>query len=217
MSGLHLLGVTVGLPGRRFFAPTTLAVPAGVVATLLGPSGIGKSSLLAFVGGHLAPPLESSGRVILEGRDVTALPPEARRIGLMFQDAALFPHLSVGANLAFGLAARIRGRAARRAAMAAALAAAGLAGQEGRDPATLSGGERLRVALMRTLVAEPAAVLLDEPFAALDPATRARVRAFALCHLRDRGVPVLMVTHDPGDAEAAAGPVLRLAPGQPSE
>jgi putative thiamine transport system ATP-binding protein len=216
MTGLVLEAVAVRLAGRALFAPVTLAVPPGAVACILGPSGIGKSSLLAHVGGHLAPPLTGAGRVILDGRDVTALPPEARQIGLLFQDAALFPHLSVGGNLAFGLTARIRGRAARRAAVAAALERAGLPGGEARDPATLSGGERLRVALMRTLLAEPAAVLLDEPFAALDPATRDAIRRFTLDHIAAAGIPALMVTHDAGDAAAAGGAVVRLVP-QPSE
>ena len=216
MSGLALDAVTVRLAGRALFAPVSLTVPPGGVATILGPSGVGKSSLLAHVGGHLAPPLTGAGQVTLDGLDVTGLPPERRRIGLLFQDAGLFPHLSVGGNLAFGLTPRLRGRAARRAAVAAALDRAGLPGIEGRDPATLSGGERLRVALMRTQLAGPAAVLLDEPFAALDPGTREGIRRFTLDHLADAGIPALMVTHDAGDAAAAGGAVIRLAP-QPSE
>lgn len=214
---LDLRDAAVLLDGRRLFAPVSLTVAPGAVATVLGPSGVGKSSLLAWVGGHLAPPMAGAGRVLLAGRDVTALPAEARRIGVLFQDAALFPHLSVGGNLAFGLAAAVRGRAARRAAVAAALDRIGMPGAADRDPATLSGGERLRVALMRTLLAAPQAVLLDEPFAALDPATRGRVRALVLAHLREGGIPALLVTHDAEDAAAAGGAVVRLSPpDQPS-
>lgn len=206
---LELLGLTVRPPGAGpLFAPVTLAVRAGEVATLLGPSGIGKSTLLGAIGGHLAPGFVGSGRVRLDGHDLGALPAEARRIGLLFQDAHLFPHLSVGDNLAFGLAGRIRGRAARRAAVEEALERVGLGGLRHRDPATLSGGQRARVALMRALLAEPRALLLDEPFSRLDAALREEIRA--LTFERARAVPVLMVTHDEGDARAAGGPVVTL-------
>ena len=214
MTGLTLAGVTVCAP-RALFAPLDLTIAPGEVVTVMGPSGVGKSSLIAHIGGHLAPGLTGEGRVILDGVDITTLPAEARRVGVMFQDATLFPHLSVGDNLAFGLARSVRGRAARRAAVEAALEQAGLAGTADRDPATLSGGQRTRVALMRTLLAAPRALLLDEPFAALDAATRGEIRAFVLTHAASQGVPVLLVTHDEGDATAAGGRIVRLS--QPSE
>ncbi len=185
-------------------------MPAGSVTTIIGASGIGKSTLIDFIGGHLSSGFEATGRVTLNGRDVTRLPAEARRIGILFQDALLFPHLSVGDNLAFGLARDIRGRARRRAAVEAALDQAGLAGFYDRDPATLSGGQRARAALMRTLLAEPQALLLDEPFSKLDPDRRADLRAFVFDHVRDRAVPVLMVSHDAEDAAAAGGPLVAL-------
>ncbi|MDW4549078.1 ATP-binding cassette domain-containing protein [Defluviimonas sp. D31] len=192
------------------FPSLSLAVAPGSVTTIVGPSGIGKSTLMEFIGGHLPRSFRAAGTVILDGRDVTRLPAEARRIGVLFQDAALFPHLSVGDNLAFGLAAHVRGRAARAVAVANALDQAGLPGFAARDPATLSGGQRARVALMRTLLAEPCALLLDEPFAKLDPALREELRRFVFDHVRDRDIPVLMVTHDATDAEAAGGPVVSL-------
>ncbi|MEB8386544.1 ATP-binding cassette domain-containing protein [Rhodobacteraceae bacterium KMM 6894] len=196
--------------GTALFQPLTLHVPAGSVVTVMGPSGVGKSTLFDAIGGHLAHGFRLSGTVGLNGRDVTALPAEARRIGLMFQDALLFPHLSVGDNLAFGLPPGLRGRAQRRAAVEAALSQAGLAGLYERDPATLSGGQRARAALMRTLLAEPAALLLDEPFSKLDPELRGDMRRFAFEHVKSRAVPTLMVTHDPDDATAADGPVIAL-------
>ncbi len=196
--------------GAALFRPLTLHVPPGEVVTVMGPSGVGKSTLLDAIGGHLAHGFRASGRVRLNGRDVTGLPAEARRIGLMFQDALLFPHLSVGDNLAFGLPPGLRGRANRRAAVEAALAQAGLAGLYARDPATLSGGQRARAALMRTLLAEPAALLLDEPFSNLDAGLRQEMRDFTFGHVTARGVPALMVTHDPEDAAAAGGPVVAL-------
>lgn len=194
------------------FPALTLTVRPGEVATVMGPSGIGKSTLLDAIGGHLDLGFTLEGRVLLEGRDVTGLPAEARRIGLMFQDAVLFPHLSVGDNLAFGLSRSVRGRAARRASVNQALDVAGLAGLHDRDPATLSGGQRARAALMRTLLAEPRALLLDEPFSRLDAGLRADMRAFTFEHIRQRNIPALMVTHDPADADAAHGKVIDLSP-----
>ncbi|WP_284325577.1 ATP-binding cassette domain-containing protein [Cypionkella aquatica] len=192
------------------FAPITLRVAAGGVAVVMGPSGVGKSTLLDGIGGHLAHGFLAQGRVLIADRDVTALPAETRRIGVMFQDALLFPHLSVGDNLAFGLTPTLRGRSQRRAAVEAALAQAGLAGMYLRDPATLSGGQRARAALMRTLLAEPQALLLDEPFSKLDASLRAEMRQFVFDHARARGIAVLMVTHDPEDATAAGGIVVEL-------
>ena len=147
--------------GDRLIVALDAAVNPGEVLTIMGPSGSGKSTALAAIIGTLGRDFRLSGRLVLDGRDVTALPTRARGIGLLFQDDVLFPHLSVGGNLAFALPASLRGRQARRAAIEVALAKAGLAGFADRDPGTLSGGERARVALMRTLLAEPRALLLD--------------------------------------------------------
>jgi putative thiamine transport system ATP-binding protein len=199
--------------GERLFAPLTLCVRAGDVATAMGPSGIGKSTLLDAIGGHLARGFTMSGTVRLGGRDIGALPAEARRVGLVFQDAVLFPHLSVGDNLAFGLPPSVKGAAARRAAVEEALARAELAGFHDRDPSTLSGGQRARAALMRSILAEPKALLLDEPFSGLDAELRADMRQFTFDSIRQRRIPALMVTHDPADADAAGGAVTQLALG----
>jgi putative thiamine transport system ATP-binding protein len=111
---LKLQEVGLALAGRPLFAPLTLEVPPGSVATVMGPSGSGKSSLLAFVCGTLDPKFEAGGRVLMNGSEITALPPERRRVGILFQDDLLFPHLSVAENLAFGLPAAVTGRQARR-------------------------------------------------------------------------------------------------------
>jgi len=207
---LELDGVGVGPKGvAPLFSAITLRVEPGEVAALMGPSGIGKSTLLDAIGGHLAHGFVVTGAVRLNGRDVLGLPAEARRIGVLFQDAMLFPHLSVGDNLAFGLSPAVHG-AARRAAVDAALDQAGLAGFAERDPATLSGGQRARAALMRALLAEPKALLLDEPFSRLDAELRSEIRAFVFEHLRLRKIPGLLVTHDASDAEAAGGVVVQL-------
>jgi putative thiamine transport system ATP-binding protein len=191
-------------------AALTASVAEGEVLSVMGPSGSGKSTLIALATGTLDPAFEASGRVLLRGRDLTGLPPQARRVGVLFQDDLLFPHLSVGGNLAFGLPPDLRGRAARRAAVAAALAEAGLEGFAERDPATLSGGQRARVALMRALLSRPQALLLDEPFSRLDAMRRDRIRRFVFDHAKERGLPVVLVTHDVADATAAGGEVIRL-------
>ena len=207
---LELRGVGLRLGGRALVAPLDLVVAAGEIATVMGPSGCGKSSLLAFICGTLDPAFAPQGQVWLDGEDMGARPPERRRIGILFQDDLLFPHLSVAENLAFGLPARMRDRAARAARIEAALAEAGLTGFGARDPATLSGGQRARIALMRTLLAEPRALLLDEPFSKLDVALRGRIRAFVFDHARANGLPTLLVTHDPDDAAATGGPVIEI-------
>lgn len=209
-AGLSLAGVSLAVGGRPLIERLDLHVPRGAVAAVTGPSGAGKSSLLAFLCGTLDPAFAVAGTVAVDGVRIDTLPPQRRRLGILFQDDLLFPHLSVGENIAFGLPATLRGRAARRAAVAAALEEVELPGLADRDPATLSGGQRARVALMRMLVAEPRALLLDEPFAALDRPLRARLRALVFARARARRLPVLLVTHDPQDASAADGPLVRL-------
>lgn len=210
---LELQGVALHLNGERLLGPLTLDVGPGEVATIMGPSGSGKSSLLAFLCGMLPPAFTAEGRVLVDGADLAPLPAEKRRIGILFQDDLLFPHLSVGDNLAFGLPPTVRGRSERTARIAQALAEADLAGFADRDPATLSGGQRARAALMRTLLSDPRLLLLDEPFSKLDAALRARFRTFVFDHARRRGLPVLLVTHDPADAESTAnsGIIVTLA------
>lgn len=208
-TGLWLDRLTVSHCGQPVVT-LDCRVPQGRVLTVMGPSGSGKSTLLNAVIGSLPRGFSAFGRVWLNGVDLTALQPEQRRIGILYQDALLFPHLSVGGNLAFGLGPHLRGRAARAAAVSGALDEVGLAGMEDRDPATLSGGQKARVALMRTLLAEPRALLLDEPFSRLDADLRQRVRETVFSRARDRGLPALLVTHDAGDAEAAGGTVIEI-------
>ena len=207
--GLRLERLEIAREGRRLVALDALIGP-GEALTVMGPSGSGKSTLLAVIAGAPPPGFSVTGRVLLDGRDVTALPPEARRIGILFQEELLFPHLSVGANLAFGLRPHVKGRAARRALVERALAEAGLEGMAERDPATLSGGQKARAALMRMLLSEPAALLLDEAFSRLDAALRDQIRALVFDTARREGLPFLQVTHDEADAAAAGGRVFRL-------
>lgn len=207
--GLRLEAVWLRLGGRRLLGPLDLHIGPGEVATLMGPSGSGKSSLLAYLCGTLDPAFAAGGRVFLDGVEIGALPPEARRLGILFQDDLLFPHLSVGGNLAFGLPPGL-GRAERRARVAAALAESGLKGMERLDPATLSGGQRARVALLRMLLSEPRALLLDEPFGGLDERLRRQFRTLVFDRAREKGLPVLLVTHDRSDAEAGSGKIVTV-------
>lgn len=209
LSGLTLDRLVIRHHGRVVVA-LDCHVAGGEVVTVMGPSGSGKSTLLAAIVGALPPGFSASGQVRLAGRDLAGLSTADRRIGLLFQDDLLFPHLSVGGNLAFALPPGLRRRSARDAAIAAALVQVGLAGFANRDPATLSGGQRARVALMRTLLAEPQALLLDEPFSRLDAALRDQIRQVVFALARARALPVLLVTHDPGDAAAAGGRVVQL-------
>jgi molybdate transport system ATP-binding protein len=171
---------------------------------IAGPNGAGKSTLLRLLLGVLRP---DSGRIALEGSalfDSSArvdAPPERRRLGYVPQDYALFPHLDVAGNVAFGLAG-LR-RAERHERVAQWLDRLDLAALARRAPATLSGGERQRVALARALAREPRALLLDEPFASLDPGARRDLRAALRGWLRGWRLPALMVSHDPADAAAA--------------
>jgi putative thiamine transport system ATP-binding protein len=210
MSGLVIDRLTLCLGERPLIGSLSLEVGAGEVATVMGPSGSGKSSLLQLLCGTLDPAFRWSGRFLLDGVALAELPSERRRVGILFQDDLLFPHLSVGENLAFGLSAAVKDRGLRRARVEAALAEADLEGYAGRDPATLSGGQRARVALMRTLLSEPKALLLDEPFAKLDASLKQRFRAFVFDHARAQGLPTLLVTHDAADAEAAGGVIVEL-------
>lgn len=206
-SGLHLIDLALNLGDRPIVALSTSIAP-GDVLTIMGPSGSGKSTLLAAISGSLASAFQMTGKIALNGTDLTTLPAQFRRIGILFQDDLLFPNLSVTGNLAFALPSAIRPSAARQARIADALSAMDLAGFGPRDPATLSGGQRARVALARCLLADPQALLLDEPFSRLDAALRDQIRRLVFDHAKARDLPVILVTHDPTDAAAAGGPVL---------
>ena len=199
---LELIDVTVATPQRTLIRSLSARVAPGEVLVLMGESGSGKASLLAWLCGTLASGLTAQGRVRLDGRDIETLPTVQRRVGILFQDDLLFPHLTVLENLLFALPA---GPAAERRARAeAALASAGLAGFGPRAPHTLSGGQRSRVSVLRALLAQPQALLLDEPFSRLDLALRERFRAFVFERLRVQRIPAVLVTHDAHDVPAGA-------------
>jgi len=204
---LELEAVTLATPQRVLMRNLSARVAAGEVLAVMGESGSGKSSLLAYLCGTLPAGMTASGRVRLDGRDITMLPTVQRQVGILFQDDLLFPHMSVQDNLLFAL--RPGARAQRLAQAHSALASAGLAGFGARMPSTLSGGQRARVSVLRALLAQPRALLLDEPFSRLDAALRERFRAFVFERIREQGIPALLVTHDAQDVPAAAR-VVRL-------
>jgi putative thiamine transport system ATP-binding protein len=208
-TGIHLDKVSIALESRVLLALTYHIAP-GAVLTVMGPSGSGKSTLLAFIGGFLDPAFEAHGRVFVDGTEITALPAEDRHAGILFQDPLLFPHMTVGGNVAFAIPQAVKGRAARHALAKQALEGVGLGGMAERDPATLSGGQKARVALARVLVSAPHMLLLDEPFAKLDTELRQQVRELVFTKARESGLPMLLVTHDEADAQAAGGDVVRI-------
>lgn len=199
MSAVELRNVT-----KRFGAVVatdrvSLTVPPGTITALLGPSGCGKTTTLRLVAGFTAP---DEGEIEVGDTVVTGggvfVPPERRRVGVVFQQLALFPHLDVAGNVAYGL--RSWARPARRARVAELLELVGLAGMEHRLPNELSGGQAQRVAVARALAPKPAVVLLDEPFSSLDVSRRDEVRAEVRRILRAEGATGLLVTHDQDEA-----------------
>ena len=188
---------TLRTPQRVLLRSLRLSVAPGCVHTLMGPSGSGKSSLLAALCGTLPEGLYFDGTVQLAGCRIDRLPPQARRVGMLFQDDLLFPHMTVRENLLFALPAGAA--AAREAAVRQALADVEMVAFAQTNPATLSGGQRARVALARALLAQPLALLLDEPFSRLDMALRERMRSLVFGLVRARKIPALLVSHDLAD------------------
>jgi thiamine transport system ATP-binding protein len=184
---------------------------SGSVTAILGPSGAGKSTLLNLAAGFLSP---RSGEIRLNGRRVNELPPSERGVSMVFQDNNLFAHLDIRTNVGLGLDPALRLDAAAWSRVEAALDRVGLAGFSKRFPATLSGGERQRVALARAFARRRPLLLLDEPFDGLGPGLAADMLALMLDIRTEVGATVLMVTHDPDEARAAAGHVLFVSGGR---
>jgi molybdate transport system ATP-binding protein len=209
------LDVAVTVRRGTLTVEAAFEVAAGEVLALLGPNGAGKSTLVRVLAGLLRP---DAGRVAVDGvtwdGGTTHVPPNERSVGMVFQEALLFPHLSVADNVAFGLRTRGVAKAAARTAATAWLARVGLGGLGARRPAELSGGQAQRAALARALVVDPAVLLLDEPLSALDARTRLTVRAELRRHLADFPGSTVLVTHDPVDAMALADRVVVVEEGR---
>lgn len=208
---LELRHISQNYGDRALLQDINLSVAAGEIVALLGPSGSGKSTLLSIVAGLQLP---SGGSVWFDGQDITRLPPEQRRFALMFQDFALFPHLSVLDNVVFGLLEQRLDKSSARAKALDMLALFGLADHARHKVWHLSGGEQQRVALARALITQPRALLLDEPFSALDTDLRASLREEFKARIQAAGVPTLLVTHDEQEARAMAARAVRLSDGR---
>lgn len=195
---LIVRNVTLRLGPQVLLRNVNFRADKGDIVTIMGPSGSGKSSLFSWMIGALAPALQASGELWLNDRRIDAEPTARRQIGILFQDALLFDHFSVGQNLQLALPAALTG-AARRSSVERALERADLAGFYHRDPASLSGGQRSRIALLRALLAQPRALLLDEPFSRLDSSLRDSFRQWVFSEIRQQGIPVVQVTHDEQD------------------
>lgn len=189
----------------------SLQVAAGEILAILGPSGSGKSTLLKIAAGLQEP---EAGSVWFDGHDITRWPPEKRKFALMFQDFALFPHLTVMDNVAFGLIEQRIAKAEARANAFEMLRRFGLANQATHKVWNLSGGEQQRVALARALITKPRALLLDEPFSALDADLRIALRDEFRERIEEAGMATLLVTHDVAEARAMARRAVRLVAGQ---
>ena len=218
---LELAAISLATPERLLLDGFSAQVEPGEVLAVMGPSGCGKSSLLGFIAGTLSPAFGASGQVRLHGRELQNLSTMQRRVGMLFQDDLLFPHMTVQDNLLFalpaeGLSGSTNSRAQRRALRISqtedALRSADLAGLGARWPHSLSGGQRARVSVLRALLAQPQALLLDEPFSRLDAALRERFRSFVFERVRSLNIPAILVTHDAQDVPAHAQ--LRLWPSE---
>ena len=183
-------------------------VKGGEILTIMGPSGSGKSSLLNWLTGTLPSGFSANGEVWLNGENIKNLPAHLRHIGVLYQDALLFSHLSVSGNIAFAMP---KGNKKQRLEkIEHALEQVGLKGMANRHPDNLSGGQQARVALLRMLLSEPKAILLDEPFSKLDTQLRVDTRELVFSQIREHKLPAIMVTHDHSDAEAANGKLITL-------
>ena len=199
MSDIKLTKLVKTYPGggAAAVAGIDLQVREGEFFSLLGPSGCGKSTTLRMVAGFVAP---TSGTITIGGEDVTDLPPERRKIGIVFQNYAIFPHMNVAENIAFGLKLRKQGRDEIRQKVTAALRQVGLVGMEDRYQRQLSGGQQQRVALARVLVTEPRILLLDEPLSALDKGLREEMKFWIKDFQKSLGITTIYVTHDQDEA-----------------
>lgn len=206
---LSITLATLGFGEETLIKDFSLDINPGEIVLITAPSGYGKSTLLRWISGMPDQNLNVDGQIFLNGNPIHSLPIEKRKIGMIFQDPLMFPHLTVSGNLSFSLEAQIP-RNQRKAIISQTLKSIGMEGFEHRDALTLSGGQKARLALMRSLLAKPQALLLDEPFSGLDGQTRDEFAALVKNEIKSNSLPVLMVSHDPRDITYADRPAITL-------
>ncbi|MGI0116895.1 ATP-binding cassette domain-containing protein [Zooshikella sp. RANM57] len=206
---LQLQSISLYFGHEPIIQSLNLTILPGEIVVLMGQSGCGKSTFLSALCGIIPEPFQFSGKVLLDQQDLTCLPLAKRKIGMLFQDDLLFPHLSVKGNLAFALPQGIN-RQERHNQVIALLAEVGMETLADRDPATLSGGQRARISLLRTLLAQPRVLFLDEPFSKLDQDTRSQFRQLVWSYTELYQLPTLLVTHDMADIPDHCVQVLQL-------
>lgn len=197
MATVELVGLTKSYNGEAVVSQVTLKIASGEFFSLLGPSGCGKTTTLRVVAGFVPP---DEGRILIDGDDIGKLPPEKRNLGIVFQNYAIFPHLNVADNIAFGLRMRKADRVTIEQRVRDALKQVGLIGYEHRYQRELSGGQQQRVALARALVTQPRLLLLDEPLSALDKNLREEMKYWIKGLQKSLGITMIYVTHDQGEA-----------------
>ncbi len=207
---LILSDVTIKLAEKFLFQNFHASIDAGDVLCIMGPSGCGKSTLLDYLSGSLSPAFHASGELHLNNRELSRLPIEKRKVGILYQEALLFPHLTNLENLMFAIPDTIKGKRRQELALDK-LAEFNLSDKAHSLPDLLSGGQKARIALLRTLLSEPEYLLLDEPFGKLDATLRESVRAFVLEQIQAAQLPTLLVTHDADDADAMGNKVIHLS------
>ncbi len=195
---LELKNFTISHNNKDLFDEISIVIKQGEIATIMGPSGCGKSTLLSAICGNMSHDFVLRGDILLSSESIIEIPMELRKVGILFQDDLIFPHMDIGSNLRFAIPAHIS-KKEKQKKIDKVLEIAGLKGFNKRDPATLSGGQLSRISLLRTLLAEPKALLLDEPFARLDKELKGQMRDFVFTRIKEMNIPALLVTHDPDD------------------
>ena len=204
---LELQKLSLRWPDKPLLSDFSLTVTSGKIAMIQGPSGCGKSTLLSAIAGTSDTNLTITGDIILAKKRLNEAPPQHRRIAILFQEALLFPHLTVAQNLGFGLPSHMT-RAQRTTAITDALSQAGLDSYGDKDPAHLSGGQKARIAMMRAMLSAPHALLMDESFASLDPNLRAQFGTFVATTIARQNIPALLISHHPEDRQFATGQII---------
>ena len=203
MSGFAATEVTIKTAEKSLMIGLSFSVAVGEVLTIMGSSGSGKSSLLSYVVGSLSSEIQASGKLYLNDRRIDHLQISDRKVGILFQDDLLFPHLSVGENILFAMR-EPKDKKTRIQIINEHLKEAGLEDFFNRKPSTLSGGQRARVGALRTLLSKPQLILLDEPFSKLDKSLRSNFRNYVFSEIKKQNIPCILVTHDEVDAPSSS-------------